>query len=119
MLIFPVDQMADIVPYAHRAIMEIRCALRIQKHHPASIHIRAEHLFQTRDAAAQFLSVFKMLPLYSVVKSCRQIPMGLKTTLQICLNLSYHFLQLVGTFLESQLHQGIAHKNYAQYQENE
>ena len=61
-------------------------------------------------AIRHILTVLKMSSLYSVIQSCYQIPVGLKTTVEICLNLSYHFLQLIGTLLNCQLHQGITHE---------
>ena len=51
------------------------------------------------DAIRHILTVLKMSSLYSVIQSCHQIPMGLKAAVKICLNLSDHFLQLIGTLL--------------------
>ena len=56
------------------------------------------------NGAAQFLAALEMASLYRVVQSCHQIPVGLQAAVQIGLNLGDHFLQLVGTLLDCQLH---------------
>ena len=101
---FAVQQMADIIPDARRTIAQIRCTLLVQKHHPTSIQIRAEIIFYMSYVIGHVLTVLEMTSLYGVIQSCHQIPMGLKTAVQICLNLGDHFLQLIGTLLNRQLH---------------
>ena len=54
-------------------------------------------------------AVLEMISLSSVDQSCHQVPMGVQAAVQICPYLGDHFLQLVGTLLGCQLHQGIAH----------
>ena len=119
MAFFFVQQMADIIPDTCGAIAQIRRALLIQKHHPASIQIRAEIIFHMDDMIRHILDVFEMISLYCVIQSFHQIPMGLKTAVQICLNLGDHFLQLIGTLLNRQLHQLAAQVAYAQRQRNQ
>ena len=96
--------MDDIIPDAGRAIAQIRCTLLIQKHYPTSIQIRTEIIFHMRDAVGHILTVLEMIPLCGIIESSHQIPMGLKAAVQICLNLCDHFLQLIGTLLNRQLH---------------
>ena len=118
MLPAPVYQMADVVPDAHRPVAEIRGALRVQQHHPATVQIGAEHLFQKDDVFTQRLLRFKMLSLHRIVQSFHQVPVGLKAAGQVGLDLGDHFLQLTGTFLHGQLHQGFSHEEYARHQRN-
>ena len=112
MSLFPVQQMADIIPNTCRTIAQIRSSLLIQKHHPTSIQIRTEIIFHMRYVIRHIPTVHEMISLCSVIQPCHQIPMGLKAAVQIRLNLSDHFLQLVGTLLNCHFHQVSTHKEY-------
>ena len=110
---FPINQMADIIPDARRSVAQIRRALLVQQHHPATIQIRTEVIFQMRDIVAHIVAVFVLAPLQRVVQSRHQIPMGLKAVFQVGADLLDHLLHLIGALVNRQFHQGCAHVAYA------